>query len=330
MNDEFYMRLALEAAWEFQGLTYPNPAVGCVICSRHGEILAIEAHQQAGQAHAEVRALRAALAHLNPSLVFPQDPVLLHAFLLSSHQDLLRDASVYVTLEPCNHYGATPPCALLLEALHVKRVCIGMGDENPKAKGGAARLQEAGVEVVQGVLREECALLLAPFLAWQQGHFSFFKVAMSNNGVVDGGIVTSEASRKRVHALRQHLSLLAIGGNTVRTDRPILDARLCEGKAPDVLIYSRHKTFDPTIALFHVPKRKVYIAASWELLLRSPYGMIEGGEGTLRALPEATKWLLVFRSPHFKEGKHINIAQTFKRVWQGPCGEDMMEWYLRV
>ncbi|MBN2963456.1 bifunctional diaminohydroxyphosphoribosylaminopyrimidine deaminase/5-amino-6-(5-phosphoribosylamino)uracil reductase RibD [Sulfurospirillum sp. T05] len=329
MPDEFYMRLALEAAWEFQGRTYPNPAVGCVICSQHGEILAIEAHQKAGEAHAEVRAVKTALGRLNPSLIFPQDPTALHAFLLANHQNLLKDASIYVTLEPCNHYGTTPPCALLLRALHVRRVCIGMKDESPKASGGMARLVKAGIGVKQGVLEKECALLLAPFLAWQKGHFSFFKLAMSSNGVIDGGIVTSEASRKRVHELRQHLSLLAIGGNTVRTDRPTLDARLCAGKAPDVLIYSREAQFDQSIPLFSVPERKVTIASSWEPLLCSPFVMIEGGEGTLRALPEQTQWLLVFRSAHFKTGQCPCITARFKRVWHQPCGEDMMEWYIR-
>ncbi|MBE0495069.1 MAG: bifunctional diaminohydroxyphosphoribosylaminopyrimidine deaminase/5-amino-6-(5-phosphoribosylamino)uracil reductase RibD [Campylobacterales bacterium] len=327
MNDEFYMRLALEAAWEFQGRTYPNPAVGCMICSQHGEILAIQAHQKAGEAHAEVRAVQAALERLNPTLDFPQNPTELHAFLLSNHQNLLKDACVYVTLEPCNHYGTTPPCALLLEALHVRRVCIGMRDENSKASGGMARLTKAGIAVRQGVLEKECALLLAPFLAWQRGHFSFFKLAMSNNGVIDGGIVTSEASRKRVHELRQYLSLLAIGGNTVRADRPTLDARLCKGKAPDVLIYSRETQFDQSIPLFHVKKRKVTIASSWEPLLQSPFVMVEGGEGTLRALPKETTWLLVFRSPHFKVGKGVRLERRFVKVWQSACGEDTMEWY---
>ena len=114
-------------------------------------------------------------------------------------------------------------------------------------------------------LQQECDELLSPFVAWQSHQpFVFFKLALSKNGVARGGIITSEASRTMVHRLRDKCDLLVIGGNTVRTDRPLLDARLCDGMAPDVLIYSRQNDFDSSIPLFSVKNRKVLIENSFE------------------------------------------------------------------
>ena len=330
IDDNFYMRLALDAAWPYQGLTFPNPAVGCVILDANGRLLAKAAHQKAGEAHAELRAVMQALQLLNPTLDFPKTASEQHAFVCEHHQNLLQNATVYVTLEPCNHYGSTPPCALLLQTLHVKRVVIGMLDPNVKASGGKERLKKAGIEVVSGVLEDACHDLLEPFIVWQQRSFSFFKLGMSNNGVIDGGVVTSNASRTFVHRLRDKTDLLVIGGNTVREDRPTLDARLCNGRAPDVLIYSHHQSFDAEIPLFAIGSRKVMIESTFASLENYRFVMIEGGFGMSHALPQNTTWYLLFHSPHFKEGKALHVNKSLRLLWQGRCGEDSYGWYKEV
>ncbi|MDR3345670.1 MAG: riboflavin biosynthesis protein RibD, partial [Campylobacteraceae bacterium] len=108
VNDEFYLSLAINEAWKYQILTYPNPAVGCVITDKNGTLLACEAHKRAGCAHAELEASRQALAKLNPLLKFPQNPNELHAFIIKNHENLLKNSTFYVTLEPCAHQGKTP------------------------------------------------------------------------------------------------------------------------------------------------------------------------------------------------------------------------------
>lgn len=327
IDDNFYMQLALDAAWPFQGLTFPNPAVGCVILDSQGKLLSIGAHEKAGDAHAELNAVTQALLHLDPSLTFPKEASKKHAFICENHADLLKDASVYVTLEPCNHHGSTPPCSMLLEALHVKRVIIGMMDPNPKAAGGKERLEKAGIEVCCGVKEASCRELLEPFITWQQGTFSFFKIAMHQNGVIDGGAVSCKESRILVHKLRDKTDLLVIGGNTVREDRPLLDARLCEGKAPDVLIYSHKTEFDTSIPLFDIPNRNVMIESSYERLKKYRFVMIEGGFGMIKALPKETSWYLIFHSPHFKKGCAIDVSQDLRLLWQGRSGDDCYGWY---
>lgn len=331
MVDEFYMRLALECAWRFQGLTYPNPAVGCAIVDKNGKLLSVEAHKEQGKAHAELEAVKTALLTFQ-DFNFPEEPSLVHEFILKNHNNFLEGSTVYVTLEPCNHYGSTPPCSLLLSSLHVKRVVVGVRDENEVASGGIKTLQNSGIRVHVGVLQKECKELLEPFLRWSSGKgFAFFKLAMSLNGVVDGGVVSSLESRKIAHKLREKISLLAIGGNTVRVDRPLLDTRLSSGEnTPDVLIYSKQKEFDKTIPLFNIPNRRVHVEDNLQRVFNSPFAMIEGGEGMLKAVYEQIEWLLLFRSAKMKIGKGVHVEGRFKRLCSFDIGEDLCEWYRKV
>ena len=135
IDDNFYMQLALNEAWKYQFLTYPNPAVGCVVV-KNGELLAIEAHKQAGHAHAEVNALKAAFLkkHPNDVLKVKSSSDDIHEYLKSNHRGFFQDCDIYVTLEPCNHVGKTPACAELLSILQPKRVIIAQEDTNKIAK----------------------------------------------------------------------------------------------------------------------------------------------------------------------------------------------------
>ena len=330
--DAVLMQKALDAAWAYQVLTFPNPAVGAVVSNEQGDILGVGAHKKAGTPHAEVLALKAAYENLtNDSRISCiEDATALHDFLKEHHNHLFHNLTLHVTLEPCHHFGKTPPCSALIEALGIKRVVIGSFDESAKAKGGGAFLKEKGVEVIFGCLKEACDLLLTPFTCKESKHpFVFFKLAVSSNGVATGGIITSEDSRRMVHRLRDRCDLLVIGGNTVRTDRPILDARLCDGKAPDILILSKQNNFDRTIPLFNVPNRLVSIAQNIENINNYSMVMIEGGQRFLDALSEKVEWYLIFESPHQKEGEPIVLPDGLQKIFSQRVGEDTMSWYFK-
>ena len=278
LDNNFFMSLALKEAWKYQGLTYPNPAVGCTIVGENGEVLAVESHHRAGEAHSEVNALKAAYYKLtNDAYILAlTDSTDIHTHLQSNHNDIFVNATLYTTLEPCSHFGKTPSCARLISDLGIKEVYVGSNDTNPQAKNGSMILNMNDCIVHSEVLKKECDDLLAPFNMWQKDKFVFFKWAQRLNATTDDGNVSSTKSRKHVHAMRDVCDLLVIGGNTVREDRPTLDARLVNGKAPDILILSREKKFDQTIPLFNVPNRKVFIESDFDKLHDYKNIMIEG------------------------------------------------------
>lgn len=330
--DESLMHQALHEAWKYQGLTFPNPAVGAVVSDDSGKILGIGAHQKAGMPHAEVLALKEAYKQLSGDTRIDafEGANELHTFLSQNHQNRFKDLTLHVTLEPCNHFGKTPPCSHLIHTLGLKKIVIGSKDQSNHAKGGGNFLSNSGCEVIFGCLQKECDMLLTPFLCQQaKKPFVFFKLALSQNNVATGGIITSLASRLMVHQLRDRCDLLVIGGNTVRMDRPILDARLCEGKAPDILIYSRTKDFDKEIPLFSVPNRNVFIENNLEKVQHYSMVMVEGGEAMLKALGDHIKWYLIFRSPHNKEGKPLSLPEGLRHVFTQNIGEDTMSWYTK-
>lgn len=294
MRDEFYMQLALDKAWEYQGLTYPNPAVGAVV-TLEGAILSIEAHQKAGTSHAEVLALISAYETLSKSSVDfdPYDSHKAHAFLLTLPKDFFSDCTIYVTLEPCSHEGKTPSCASLLQSLALSRVVIGIEDPIEGHGGGMKQLENVSV----GVLEEDCQALIEPFLIWQKSAFVLFKLAQTTNGRIGGGYLSSKASLTHVHQLREVCDTLLIGGNTVREDRPTLDCRFIQAQAPDVKIYAKEDNFDRDIPLFSIENRSVEIINALDFLDTPSFVMVEGGEGMLEALKEKIDWILLYQTP---------------------------------
>ena len=199
------MRAALLEAEKGRGRTHPNPVVGAVVV-RNGRIIARGHHQKAGLPHAEVNALHAAGSKA-------------------------RGADLYVTLEPCNHLGRTPPCTEAILAAGVKRVFYGSDDPNPGVRGhGARRLRRAGVPTVGGVLRAECD---RQNVAW----FKFIttgmpwvmlKAAVTLDGKLAGGPqpISGEKSRALVHLWRDQVDAILVGAGTVRADDPRLTARI--------------------------------------------------------------------------------------------------------
>jgi len=230
VTDAQYMRRALALAERGRGRTSPNPLVGCVVV-RQETVLGEGWHERAGEAHAEVRALQQA--------------------------DDARGATVYVTLEPCAHHGRTPPCSEALIAAGVGRVVFAARDPNPLAAGGAAVLQEAGIEVVSGVLQEEAERQNEAFFTVQrrQRPFVLYKAAMTLDGKTatrtgQSRWITGAAARERVQRWRDQLDAVAVGINTVLLDDPLLTCRLEVGRSPLKVVFDSAARTPPRAKLF--------------------------------------------------------------------------------
>jgi len=328
MQDEFYMQLALNKAWQYQGLTYPNPAVGALVV-HNGTIVAIEAHQKAGTSHAEVLALLSAYEAIQRSKIDfdPTDAQSAHDFLLHLPKNFFSNCSIYVTLEPCSHEGKTPSCANLLKTLNLNKVFIGIKDSIEGHDNGARNLEN----VTFGILEEGCKALLEPFTLWQKRAFVLFKLAQTSNGRIatnsNEGYLSSKASLIHVHQLRGVCSTLLIGGNTVRVDRPTLDCRFIGDKAPDVKIYAKEDNFDRDIALFNVQNREVDVVDNLDFLNKPSFVVIEGGEGMLKALQDKIDWLLFYQTPKLSTNTlTYNTTMNLAFLHTEKNDVDMMIW----
>lgn len=331
INDNFYMKLAIDEAWKYQLLTYPNPAVGCVIV-KNGELLAIEAHKQSGQAHAEVNALKAAYLNKYPNDVLKTKKTSqeIHEYLLKNHNGFFEECEVYVTLEPCNHIGKTPSCAMLLKELKPKRVVIGHEDINIKATGGINSLKSVNIDITLGCMKKEAYDLLYPFIKWTQGTFVFYKMAQTLNGSIDGKISSNQALAY-VHTLRDKADLMLIGGNTVRNDKPTLDARYVAGRAPNIMIYSKNKIFDKNIPLFKVPNRDVIITDDLFKLLDYKFVMVEGIYNLMEAIKERIDYIILLVSPKIRKGQNAlnEIDMDFEIVHENYIGNEKIVYLKR-
>ncbi|RLJ71162.1 diaminohydroxyphosphoribosylaminopyrimidine deaminase [Hydrogenivirga caldilitoris] len=207
MNEAGYMSLALSLARRRKGLTHPNPTVGCVVV-REGEIVGLGYHERAGYPHAEVVALEQA-------------------------GDRAEGATVYVTLEPCTHFGRTPPCTDALIRAKVKKVVVAVQDQNPMVRGkGIQKLQEAGIEVVTGVLEREAYELNEDFFTYvtKKRPYVTLKLAQTVDGKIatlsgDSKWISSPQSRRFAHRLRAEATAVLVGINTVLRDNPSLTVR---------------------------------------------------------------------------------------------------------
>jgi len=330
MSDTFYMQLALDEAWKYQLLTYPNPAVGAVVV-KNGAILSIEAHQKAGTSHAEVLALLSAYERLSQTTInFDRfDAQKAHEFLRQLPNDFFCNCSIYVTLEPCAHRGKTPSCAMLLQSLRLKEVIVGMKDPI-SGHGGGVEIIRSGSNapiIKTGVLEDACKALLEPFLLWQKRAFVLFKLAQTTNGRIGGGYLSSKASLRHVHRLRAVCDRLLIGGNTVRADRPTLDCRFVDAQPPHVTIYSKSESLDREIPLFGIEGREVTVTQKLDFLEKPSFILVEGGEGMLNALQDRIDWLLIYQTPKLSTNElSYNIDMNLAFLHHESIGADMKIW----
>lgn len=230
LSDELYMRRALDLANLGTTNVFPNPKVGAVIV-HNDRIIGEGYHRKFGEAHAEVNAINSV-----------------------SNQELLKEATIYVTLEPCAHYGKTPPCALLLKEKQFKRVVIGTIDPFAKVAGkGLELMKSAGIACETGILREECDALNKRFFTFHQQKrpYIILKWAQTTDGFIDAdrsendtGIirnVSSPETQVLVHQWRTEEAAILVGWKTVLNDNPSLTVRAVHGNNPLRII------IDPTL-----------------------------------------------------------------------------------
>ncbi|BAZ44758.1 riboflavin biosynthesis protein RibD [Chondrocystis sp. NIES-4102] len=220
--DKTMMQKCLQLARQAAGKTSPNPLVGSVIV-KDGKIIGEGFHPGVGQPHAEVFALRQA-------------------------KEAAKGATVYVNLEPCSHYGRTPPCCDALIKAQVSKVVAGMVDPDPRVAGGGIRkLTEAGIEVVVGVEEVACRQLNEAFIhrVTYQQPFGILKYAMTLDGKIATTVghsawVTGETARQLVHQVRSYSDAVVVGGNTVRQDNPNLTTHGVTDHNPARIVMSRN------------------------------------------------------------------------------------------
>lgn len=241
LGDELLMHRCLDLAKKALGRTSPNPLVGAVVL-KEGKIIGEGFHPGAGQPHAEVFALREA-------------------------GDRAAGSTIYVNLEPCNHYGRTPPCTEALIAAGVSKVVVGMVDPDPRVQGGGIdRLRQAGIEVVVGIAATDCQELNEAFShrILSQLPLGIFKYAMTLDGKIatstgHSSWITGTAARHRVHQLRAACDAVIVGGNTVRHDNPHLTTHGVSDRNPLRVVMSRSLDLPNTAHLWDINTAKTLV-----------------------------------------------------------------------
>jgi len=224
--NEKYMRMAIELAKNGAGAVNPNPMVGAVVV-KNGEVIGRGYHKFFGGPHAEV-------------------------YVLEEAGKEAEGATIYVTLEPCSHYGKTPPCAKKIIDMGIKKCFIGSSDPNPKVAGkGVAMLKEAGIEVVENVLKEECDEINQVFFKYIKTRipYLFVKCGITLDGKIalSNGIskwITNSIAREKVQYYRNKFMGIMVGINTVLTDNPSLTARIENGVNPFRIIVDPNLQID--------------------------------------------------------------------------------------
>ncbi|UKB78935.1 bifunctional diaminohydroxyphosphoribosylaminopyrimidine deaminase/5-amino-6-(5-phosphoribosylamino)uracil reductase RibD [Chryseobacterium sp. MEBOG07] len=214
-NDELYIKRCIELAQKALGKTYPNPLVGSVIV-HNGEIIGEGYHHKAGENHAEINAINSV-----------------------KNKELIPESTIYVSLEPCAHYGKTPPCALRIKELGFKKVVIGAMDSHDKVNGkGKKIIQDAGIEATSGILEKECIELNKRFFTYHEKKrpYIILKWAESGDGFLDKYFkptaISNTLVNQFVHQLRADEHAILVGTQTALHDNPSLTVRNAEGINP--------------------------------------------------------------------------------------------------
>jgi len=260
-NDEKYMLRCLQlAANGIQGAR-PNPMVGAVIVAED-RIIGEGYHVRCGEGHAEVNAF---------------------ASVRGEDERLLQDATVYVSLEPCAHYGKTPPCADLIVRKGVHRVVVGCVDPFAEVQGrGIARIRQAGIEVTVGVLEQECQWLNRRFFTYHSQHrpYIILKWAQTANGFIDEDgkalQISNEQTQMRSHQLRAEEDAILVGHTTYNRERPQLTVRHWHGPNPKRIVLTHDRPLPQLMD-------DLYQHVVQSLI-------VEGGRQTLEAFIEAGLW----------------------------------------
>ena len=297
MTNEFYIKRCIELAKKATGKTYPNPLVGSVIV-HNGKIIGEGFHQKAGENHAEINAINSV-----------------------ENPELLPESTIYVSLEPCAHYGKTPPCSLKIKEIGFKKVVIGAMDSHDKENGkGKKILMDAGIETISGILEDECRELNKRFFTYHEKKrpYIILKWAESNDGFIDKDFkptkISNELASQFVHQIRSEEHAILVGTQTALNDNPSLTTRLIEGRNPvrilidfelkvprdfkiynheaPTLVFNQEKDSEEENIKFVKISKENFL----EDLLQNLYEnqiqsvLIEGGSKTLQTFIDANLW----------------------------------------
>lgn len=299
-TDEKYMQRSLELAALGKGNVSPNPLVGAVIVW-NDQIIGEGYHQRYGEAHAEVNAVNSV-----------------------KDQSLLSKSTIYVTLEPCAHYGKTPPCADLLVHHKFKKVVIGCVDTFSKVSGkGIQRLMQAGINVSIGTLEKECREINRYFFTFHEKNrpFIHLKWAQTTNGLIDNthgkqgevNWISAPETQVKTHLLRANVQAILVGKNTVLQDNPSLTVRAVDGKNPMRVVLDSDLSLSRDFNVFNSESKTLIINIKEDFEDGNCYGirvdemtpekivavlferqiqsiLIEGGKSTLESFIQANLW----------------------------------------
>ena len=245
---EKYIKKCLQLAKKGEGFVSPNPLVGAVVLDKNGNVAGCGWHKKFGEAHAEVNAFEEA----------------------KKNNIDVKGGTIFVSLEPCSHFGKTPPCADLIIKKGIKKVVIGCKDPNPKVDGGGIKkLKEAGIEVVTNILEEECMRLNEIFFKNQTKNMPF--VAIKTATTMDAKIasrtgsskwITSQKARSYVQKLRNKYDAILTGSGTVLADNPYLTCRLKNGRNPARIIVDSKQITSFEANIYSDDGTKVFLAVS--------------------------------------------------------------------
>jgi diaminohydroxyphosphoribosylaminopyrimidine deaminase/5-amino-6-(5-phosphoribosylamino)uracil reductase len=344
IKDSFYMHRCLNLAQKGLGETYPNPMVGCVIVHKD-EIIGEGWHHAAGSPHAEVNAISSV-----------------------KNKHLLKESTLYVSLEPCSHFGKTPPCANLIIKNKIPRVIIASKDPNPIVRGkGIAKLQNMGCEVYQGVLEKEADFLNRRFftfhqkkrpyivLKWAQTEDHFISPENNQKNSSEIFWITNTISRQKVHQWRSEEAAILIGVQTAIDDNPKLTTRNWKGNNPLRLILDPNNRISKTTHLqrdtnsclfFNLQLNNLDNDIKKSIVLK-PYSLInllkycykikiqsiivEGGKKTIQSFIDENLWdeSRVFTNPK-KMYKGIKAPTLNKKVsFEEMIDKDELKYYFR-
>lgn len=339
-KDIQYMQRALDLAQKGMGKVAPNPMVGCVIVC-NDEVIGEGYHELYGGLHAEPNAVNSV-----------------------EDKEKISQSTIYVTLEPCAHYGKTPPCADLLVSMIPKRVVICNEDPNPLVEGrGITKLKEAGIEVEVGLLEEKGRSLNKRFFTFQEQKrpYIILKWAQTKDGFIarenyDSKWISGEGSRKLVHQWRSEESSIMVGTNTAKHDNPNLNVRLVEGEDPIRIVIDKELKLPENLNLFNQQQETIvfnslknevdgkikYVQLDFsssiiDQVLRDLYAnkvlslFVEGGAYLLNQFLEAGLWdeAKVFKSTTEEFGVGIHSPLSPKnRIFSQQIGSDRLEYYL--
>jgi diaminohydroxyphosphoribosylaminopyrimidine deaminase / 5-amino-6-(5-phosphoribosylamino)uracil reductase len=339
---EAYMRRCLELAGLGAGYTGPNPMVGSVLVY-DGRIIGEGYHQVYGQAHAEVNCI---------------------ASVIREDEKLIPESTLYVSLEPCAHFGKTPPCADLIIAKKIPKVVIGCRDPFESVNGnGIEKLKAAGVDIVLGVLEEECIELNKHFFCYitKNRPYLILKWAQSRNNMLAAQdhsrtLISNEFSNRLVHKWRSAISAILVGTNTALQDDPELTVRLWKGPNPIRMVIDMNLRLPSSLKLFNQEVRSIIfngikmetigllqyfkldssqsilpqlIRASRDLQIQSI--LVEGGAGLLQSLINEGLWdearIISNTALDISVGLPAPILVNAKRISEEKLSNDLIRKY---